>query len=95
MPSPSQLLFKTFGFRFHSVTSVGRTRELFTESEISEEQRRVDVSVARADSAVHAVFTRLQAFYASTKGLTIRYGDTVAARCVFTGEGRTSEVYIG
>lgn len=36
-----------------------------------------------------------QAFYPSTKDLTIRYGDTVAARCVFTGEGRTSEVYIG
>ncbi|XP_062340404.1 peptidyl-glycine alpha-amidating monooxygenase A isoform X4 [Osmerus eperlanus] len=36
-----------------------------------------------------------QAFYAATQGVDVRYGDTIAARCVFTGEGRTSKTYIG
>uniref|UniRef100_A0A8C5HTY1 Peptidylglycine alpha-amidating monooxygenase n=1 Tax=Gouania willdenowi TaxID=441366 RepID=A0A8C5HTY1_GOUWI len=36
-----------------------------------------------------------QAFYPTTKNLNIKYGDTVAARCVFTGEGRTTKTYIG
>lgn len=36
-----------------------------------------------------------QAFYPANKEVTIRYGDTIAARCVFTGEGRTSKTYIG
>ncbi|XP_056146473.1 peptidylglycine alpha-amidating monooxygenase isoform X2 [Lampris incognitus] len=36
-----------------------------------------------------------QAFYTANKGVDVRYGDTVAARCVFTGDGRTSKTYIG
>uniref|UniRef100_A0A667ZLF8 Peptidylglycine alpha-amidating monooxygenase n=1 Tax=Myripristis murdjan TaxID=586833 RepID=A0A667ZLF8_9TELE len=36
-----------------------------------------------------------QAFYAANKDADIKYGDTVAARCVFSGEGRTSKTYIG
>ncbi|XP_015251692.1 PREDICTED: peptidyl-glycine alpha-amidating monooxygenase [Cyprinodon variegatus] len=36
-----------------------------------------------------------QAFYPANKEVTVRYGDTIAARCVFTGEGRTSKTYIG
>ncbi|XP_046906347.1 peptidyl-glycine alpha-amidating monooxygenase isoform X1 [Hypomesus transpacificus] len=36
-----------------------------------------------------------QAFYAATQGVDVRYGDTIASRCVFTGEGRTSKTYIG
>ncbi|KAM3874340.1 peptidyl-glycine alpha-amidating monooxygenase B [Diretmus argenteus] len=35
-----------------------------------------------------------QAFYAAGK-VDVKYGDTIAARCVFTGEGRTSKTYIG
>lgn len=36
-----------------------------------------------------------QAFYPVNTELSVQYGDTVAARCVFTGEGRTSETVIG
>ncbi|KAF7642390.1 hypothetical protein LDENG_00258640 [Lucifuga dentata] len=36
-----------------------------------------------------------QAFYPANRDVTIKYGDTVAARCVFTGEGRQSKTYIG
>ncbi|KAK5607474.1 hypothetical protein CRENBAI_021222 [Crenichthys baileyi] len=36
-----------------------------------------------------------QAFYPANKEVTVRYGDTMATRCVFTGEGRTSKTYIG
>ncbi|XP_030005230.1 peptidyl-glycine alpha-amidating monooxygenase isoform X2 [Sphaeramia orbicularis] len=36
-----------------------------------------------------------QAFYPANQDVNIKYGDTVAARCVFTGEGRTSKTYIG
>lgn len=36
-----------------------------------------------------------QAFYPATKGVEVKRGDTLAARCVFTGEGKTSETYIG
>ncbi|KAM7393430.1 hypothetical protein PAMA_008197 [Pampus argenteus] len=36
-----------------------------------------------------------QAFYPVNKDVNMKYGDTIAARCVFTGEGRTSKTYIG
>uniref|UniRef100_A0A6Q2ZNG0 Peptidylglycine alpha-amidating monooxygenase n=1 Tax=Esox lucius TaxID=8010 RepID=A0A6Q2ZNG0_ESOLU len=36
-----------------------------------------------------------QAFYPATKGIDVKYGDALAARCVFTGEGMTSKTYIG
>ncbi|XP_041666609.1 peptidyl-glycine alpha-amidating monooxygenase isoform X2 [Cheilinus undulatus] len=36
-----------------------------------------------------------QAFYPANKTMSVKYGDTLAARCVFTGEGRTTETYIG
>ncbi|XP_076019707.1 peptidyl-glycine alpha-amidating monooxygenase A isoform X2 [Genypterus blacodes] len=36
-----------------------------------------------------------QAFYPANKEVNVKYGDTIAARCVFTGEGRTSKTYIG
>ncbi|XP_072310100.1 peptidyl-glycine alpha-amidating monooxygenase B isoform X3 [Eucyclogobius newberryi] len=36
-----------------------------------------------------------QAFYPANKDVDIKYGDTLAARCVFTGEGKTSETRIG
>ncbi|XP_008299984.1 peptidyl-glycine alpha-amidating monooxygenase isoform X2 [Stegastes partitus] len=36
-----------------------------------------------------------QAFYPANKDVDVKYGDTVAARCMFTGEGRTSKTYIG
>uniref|UniRef100_A0AAX7TEU6 Peptidylglycine alpha-amidating monooxygenase n=1 Tax=Astatotilapia calliptera TaxID=8154 RepID=A0AAX7TEU6_ASTCA len=36
-----------------------------------------------------------QAFYPANKQVTVKYGDTLAARCVFTGEGKTSKTYIG
>ncbi|CAK6980253.1 peptidyl-glycine alpha-amidating monooxygenase isoform X3 [Scomber scombrus] len=36
-----------------------------------------------------------QAFYPANKEVNMRYGDTIAARCVFTGEGRISKTYIG
>ncbi|XP_034751399.1 peptidyl-glycine alpha-amidating monooxygenase isoform X2 [Etheostoma cragini] len=36
-----------------------------------------------------------QAFYPANKDVNVKYGDTIAARCVFTGEGRTSKTYIG
>ncbi|XP_055009771.1 peptidyl-glycine alpha-amidating monooxygenase B isoform X2 [Boleophthalmus pectinirostris] len=36
-----------------------------------------------------------QAFYPANKDVDIKYGDTLAARCVFTGEGQTSKTYIG
>ncbi|KAL6097277.1 pam [Pungitius sinensis] len=38
---------------------------------------------------------RPQAFYPANKEVNVKYGDTIAARCVFTGEGRTSKTYIG
>lgn len=37
----------------------------------------------------------LQAFYPANKDMNVKYGDTIAARCLFTGEGRTSKTYIG
>ncbi|KAM5191313.1 peptidyl-glycine alpha-amidating monooxygenase isoform 3-T3 [Mantella aurantiaca] len=36
-----------------------------------------------------------QAFYAVEHSLDVHPGDILAARCVFTGEGRTSNTYIG
>ncbi|CAL8276516.1 unnamed protein product [Merluccius merluccius] len=36
-----------------------------------------------------------QAFYPANKEMDVKFGDTIAARCVFTGEGRTSDTYIG
>ncbi|KAI3362550.1 hypothetical protein L3Q82_012256 [Scortum barcoo] len=36
-----------------------------------------------------------QAFYPVNKEVNVKYGDTIAARCVFTGEGQTSKTYIG
>ncbi|XP_040198848.1 peptidyl-glycine alpha-amidating monooxygenase isoform X4 [Rana temporaria] len=36
-----------------------------------------------------------QAFYAVEHPLDVHAGDVLAARCVFTGEGRTSNTYIG
>ncbi|XP_058023086.1 peptidyl-glycine alpha-amidating monooxygenase isoform X7 [Ahaetulla prasina] len=36
-----------------------------------------------------------QAFYPVENPVEIKYGDILAARCVFTGEGRSSETYIG
>uniref|UniRef100_A0A3Q3G8K6 Peptidylglycine alpha-amidating monooxygenase n=1 Tax=Labrus bergylta TaxID=56723 RepID=A0A3Q3G8K6_9LABR len=36
-----------------------------------------------------------QAFYPANRDVSVKYGDSVAARCVFTGEGRTSKTYIG
>ncbi|XP_033844984.1 peptidyl-glycine alpha-amidating monooxygenase-like isoform X2 [Periophthalmus magnuspinnatus] len=36
-----------------------------------------------------------QAFYPVNKDVEVKYGDTLAARCVFTGEGRTSKTSIG
>ncbi|KAM8827381.1 peptidyl-glycine alpha-amidating monooxygenase isoform 2-T2 [Spinachia spinachia] len=38
---------------------------------------------------------RPQAFYPAHKEVDVKYGDTIAARCVFTGEGRTSKTFIG
>uniref|UniRef100_A0A665TPB0 Peptidylglycine alpha-amidating monooxygenase n=1 Tax=Echeneis naucrates TaxID=173247 RepID=A0A665TPB0_ECHNA len=36
-----------------------------------------------------------QAFYPANEELNVKNGDTIAARCVFTGEGRTYKTYIG
>ncbi|XP_057674520.1 peptidylglycine alpha-amidating monooxygenase isoform X2 [Corythoichthys intestinalis] len=36
-----------------------------------------------------------QAFYPANHDVDVQYGDTLAARCMFTGEGRTTETYIG
>ncbi|XP_017345196.1 peptidyl-glycine alpha-amidating monooxygenase isoform X2 [Ictalurus punctatus] len=36
-----------------------------------------------------------QAFYPTSNAIDVRYGDTLAARCVFTGEGKTSKTHIG
>ncbi|XP_015222499.2 peptidyl-glycine alpha-amidating monooxygenase isoform X1 [Lepisosteus oculatus] len=36
-----------------------------------------------------------QAFYPANNGVDIRYGDKLAARCVFTGEGKTTTTRIG
>ncbi|KAG9353787.1 hypothetical protein JZ751_011911 [Albula glossodonta] len=36
-----------------------------------------------------------QAFYPASNQMDIRYGDKLAARCVFTGEGKTTSTYIG
>lgn len=36
-----------------------------------------------------------QAFYPANKEVNVKYGDTIATRCVFTGEGKTSKTYIG
>lgn len=41
------------------------------------------------------LFCFSQAFYPVENPVEIKYGDILAARCVFTGEGRTSETYIG
>uniref|UniRef100_A0A3Q4BBV5 Copper type II ascorbate-dependent monooxygenase C-terminal domain-containing protein n=1 Tax=Mola mola TaxID=94237 RepID=A0A3Q4BBV5_MOLML len=36
-----------------------------------------------------------QAFYPTNKDVNVKYGDTIAARCMFTGEGRATKTYIG
>ncbi|XP_077478140.1 peptidyl-glycine alpha-amidating monooxygenase B isoform X2 [Stigmatopora argus] len=36
-----------------------------------------------------------QAFYPANHDVDVQYGDMLAARCMFTGEGRTTETYIG
>ncbi|XP_076875795.1 peptidyl-glycine alpha-amidating monooxygenase B isoform X2 [Brachyhypopomus gauderio] len=36
-----------------------------------------------------------QAFYSVSNAVDVRYGDTLAARCVFTGEGRSGKTRIG
>ncbi|KAM9793535.1 peptidyl-glycine alpha-amidating monooxygenase isoform X4 [Syngnathus typhle] len=36
-----------------------------------------------------------QAFYPTNHDVDVQYGDTLAARCMFTGEGRSKETYIG
>ncbi|XP_062869686.1 peptidyl-glycine alpha-amidating monooxygenase B isoform X3 [Trichomycterus rosablanca] len=36
-----------------------------------------------------------QAFYPVSNAIDVRYGDTLAARCVFTGEGKTTRTQIG
>ncbi|XP_036451012.1 peptidyl-glycine alpha-amidating monooxygenase isoform X2 [Colossoma macropomum] len=36
-----------------------------------------------------------QAFYPASNDIEVKYGDTLAARCVFTGEGRTTKTRIG
>ncbi|XP_047660566.1 peptidyl-glycine alpha-amidating monooxygenase isoform X3 [Tachysurus fulvidraco] len=36
-----------------------------------------------------------QAFYPASNAIDVRYGDILAARCVFTGEGKTSKTKIG
>ncbi|XP_060091622.1 peptidyl-glycine alpha-amidating monooxygenase isoform X4 [Heteronotia binoei] len=36
-----------------------------------------------------------QAFYPVENPVEVKYGDTLAARCVFTGEGRASKTHIG
>ncbi|TSS11568.1 Peptidyl-glycine alpha-amidating monooxygenase [Bagarius yarrelli] len=36
-----------------------------------------------------------QAFYPASNTIDVRYGDVLAARCVFTGEGKTSKTRIG
>lgn len=36
-----------------------------------------------------------QAFYPANKNVDVKRGDTLAARCVFTGEGKNSKTYIG
>ncbi|XP_026154054.1 peptidyl-glycine alpha-amidating monooxygenase isoform X2 [Mastacembelus armatus] len=36
-----------------------------------------------------------QAFYPANKDVDMKYGDTIAARCMFTGEGRTTKTRIG
>lgn len=37
----------------------------------------------------------VQAFYPTNKDVNVKYGDTIAARCMFTGEGRATKTYIG
>ncbi|XP_041915809.1 peptidyl-glycine alpha-amidating monooxygenase B isoform X3 [Alosa sapidissima] len=36
-----------------------------------------------------------QAFYPVSNSITVEFGDTLAARCVFTGEGKTTKTRIG
>ncbi|XP_062409752.1 peptidyl-glycine alpha-amidating monooxygenase B isoform X3 [Sardina pilchardus] len=36
-----------------------------------------------------------QAFYPVSNSIAVEYGDTLAARCVFTGEGKTTKTIIG
>ncbi|XP_049594405.1 peptidyl-glycine alpha-amidating monooxygenase B isoform X2 [Syngnathus scovelli] len=36
-----------------------------------------------------------QAFYPTNHDVDVQYGDMLAARCMFTGEGRSKETYIG
>lgn len=36
-----------------------------------------------------------QAFYPVSNAIDVKYGDTLAARCVFTGEGKTTKTKIG
>ncbi|XP_046717822.1 peptidyl-glycine alpha-amidating monooxygenase isoform X2 [Silurus meridionalis] len=36
-----------------------------------------------------------QAFYPASNAIDVRYGDLLAARCVFTGEGKTTKTQIG
>lgn len=41
------------------------------------------------------VFWFDQAFYPANKDVNVKYGDTVAARCMFTGENMTTATSIG
>uniref|UniRef100_A0A674JZC2 Peptidylglycine alpha-amidating monooxygenase n=1 Tax=Terrapene triunguis TaxID=2587831 RepID=A0A674JZC2_9SAUR len=43
----------------------------------------------------HFPWILFQAFYPVEHPVDISFGDTLAARCVFTGEGRTTETHIG
>jgi len=38
---------------------------------------------------------KLQAFYPATNTIDVKNGDILAARCMFTGEGRTTNTEIG
>uniref|UniRef100_A0A674K3W9 Peptidylglycine alpha-amidating monooxygenase n=1 Tax=Terrapene triunguis TaxID=2587831 RepID=A0A674K3W9_9SAUR len=57
-----------------------------------------DVSAFRECSLIliyHFPWILFQAFYPVEHPVDISFGDTLAARCVFTGEGRTTETHIG
>lgn len=55
------------------------------------------ISHKSLSSSVCSLFNvfSLQAFYPANKDASVEYDDIVAARCMFTGEGRTSNTYIG
>ena len=42
-----------------------------------------------------AAFVSCQAFYPVERPVDVSFGDILAARCVFTGEGRTEVTHIG